>query len=147
MNREDWYLYWTVFNPQKQIMKRRVISSEQEMTFPKAYEILHQSFPSKICSRITPEREMSRNSCHISLIPSVPSGFLVTFQRKQKKNKNNNPGLEAAPECQNCYQQHFNQPENPGELNVSRFSSKLDVPRERRGARRRRKLCCHAGKC
>lgn len=77
-------------------------------------------FRLKICSRITPEREISRNSCHISLIPSVPSGFLVTFQRQQKKNK------------KNCCRQRFNQPENPGELNVSRFSSKLDVPRERR---------------
>lgn len=30
-------------------MKLRIIRSEREMTFPKAYEIPHQSFPSKIC--------------------------------------------------------------------------------------------------
>lgn len=30
-------------------MKLRLIKSQQEMTFPKASEILHQSFPSKTC--------------------------------------------------------------------------------------------------
>lgn len=55
-------------------MKLRVIRSEQEMTFPKAYEILHQSFPSKICiymhqrSVFKEPRRQRCVICHVSKI-------------------------------------------------------------------------------
>lgn len=46
MNRAESY-FGPCLIQRKQIMKPRVIRSEQEMTFSKAREIPHQSFPSE----------------------------------------------------------------------------------------------------
>lgn len=83
-------------------MKLRGVRSQQEMTFPKASEILHQSFPSKTCINTHQKAAFKgRQAAKVhnrTLLPSVPSPKSRSDTFKSGKEGVFSPSMKPAQE-------------------------------------------------